>query len=254
MSYGSRNGINNEKAIVAALNGKRYKDLEPNMKTFITDLFGVVKPRMRIKACQTTDRIKPDIKVSIKKDVKFVSIKTATSTTLHGEQMYTLVPFFRECGMSEEMIKIFCLFQYGDGTYDGTGETRLTYMEAATKYKKQIELFNRTINRDHKLVTEIVKRVMFDGVDPEADKATYLYSGDVEFGRVISRRQVILYICNKSFGFYNSMHIGPIIPRLHARYASGKITNTYYHDQVDFVWPNLNSDVRYIYGHFSNVN
>lgn len=72
----SNDGFLIEDEIVNALNKKRYKHLDNNMRNFIRTIFGVVNERDVIRCEKTTEYIKPDIKVSIKKNTKYVSIKS----------------------------------------------------------------------------------------------------------------------------------------------------------------------------------
>lgn len=249
----SNDGFLTEDQIVNALNKKRYKNLDNNMRNFIKDMFGVVKERDIIHCEKTCDYIKPDIVVSIKKQRKYVSIKSGRSCVMHDEQIKPAILFLRELGLSTFSQKLLLLYQYGDGTLDGSGEKRKSYHETYEWLEQGIKQFNEEVNLDHDKVEKIIDRVMFQGVDKNAPRADYIYQGDLTYGTVISRSQILTHLRRKTYDYYENLHIGPLLIRPHARYASGKIKNEKLRNRIVFYWPNFHEDVRYIYKRYNKT-
>lgn len=252
MPSGHNYGVLIEKELVNALNGKRYMKLPPNLKTLVRDMFGVVNPLDKIKCEQCEEYIKPDIVVTIKDKKRYVSVKSGTANVVHSELITTVVPFLRSCGVSEKCLKTLCLYHFGDGTLDGSGKVRKDYHETYEWLHYDIKRFNDDINDDHNTVISIIERFMFQGVRDDVPGVDYLYFGDLEFGMAISKGQILRHLSVKSFNFYENLHIGPLLIRPHAKYAHTEIKNDYSHKRVDFYWPNLKDDVKYIYQRYSN--
>ncbi len=249
----SRNyGLLVEKEMIEALNKKRYMNLSPNLKTFIRDMFGVVKPLEKIKCAKCEEYIKPDIVVSIKNRKRYVSIKSGKASTMHCELICTVVPYFRSIGISEKNLKTLCLYQFGDGTYDGSGKYRLDYHETFRWLADKIRVFNDEVNENMEIVLKIVKKFLFQGVKNDTPMVDYIYAGDIDFGCAVSRTQINTHLKIKSYCFYENIHIGPLLIRPHAKYAHAKIRSEYSHQRVDFYWPKFEEDVKYIYKRYNN--
>ncbi len=246
------NGLLIEDEILFSLNKKKYKHLTPNMANLIRDMFGVVSPGEKIKCIHCEEFKKPDLAITVGKVTKYLSIKSGKATDLHGEHISTVIPYLRSLGISERTLKTYCLYQFGDKTLDGSGERRMEYHDVYFWLRDLIKEANAEINGKPEVVMEIIDRVMFQGVDKNAPKADYIYCGDLEYGLAISRDQVYKYLSSKSFTFIENLHIGPILIKPHARYVDRPITNDYARHKVDFYWPKLNEDVRYIYKRYTN--
>lgn len=245
------NGYLVEDQIVEELDGIRFKKLSNNMKTMITDMFGVVKPNEKVRCEKTSDYIKPDIKVTVNKVSKYVSIKSGRATIMHMGTIKDAVLFFRSLGMKKEFQKLLLLYHYGDGTMDGSGEDRWDYHETYDKYKEQIKAFNDEINADPEFVKQTIERFIFQGVNSDAPSADFIYDGDAEYGLVISKLQVLKHLTRKTWNFYENLHIGPLLIRPHAKYAHKPVKSEKLREKVEFYWANFSEDVKYIYNRYS---
>lgn len=243
-----------EDEMVYALNEQKYKNLSNNLKTFIRDMFGPVKDREIIYCSKIDGRFKPDIVVSIKhRKPKYVSIKSGRATTVHGENIKEVVLFLRSLGVSRESQRLLLLYQYGDGTLDGTGKVRKDYHSTYDWLQDGIRSFNEEINSDMEIKFQILERMLFQGVSDAAPKATYIYHGDITYGEVVSRTQILQYLKRKSFDFYENIHTGPLLIRPHARYSDTEIKNDELRHRIDFYWPKLGEDIHYIYTRFDKT-
>lgn len=201
----SSNGYVVEQEMCLALHYKKVSELTTHLRFILQELFGPLNPDEIIKCYETDSFSKPDISIYYKDQIKHVSIKTGACDVLHDEYIDTFVKFLAEHGVSEKTQKIFYLYQYGDGTLDGTGKVRLRGDQVSAKYHDLLEYAKAEINNNKDLIVEIVDRVMFSGVDPDVFAADAIYHGDVYSGTIVTKRQVIRHI---------RKIVGPLIERL----------------------------------------
>lgn len=239
-------GIQNEENFVFEIHNHKFKELNKNLQYFVQYLFCHVKDEDKLECYRTEDYIKPDICVKWQGKEAFVSLKYGVSDTLHGESVISFINFLRTLGVEERVIKTILLFTYGDGTTDGTGASRKNGLDIRYELKDEIEYLNVKLNESKELVKAVVCRVMFDGVDPLAYKAQYIYHGSIEYGDFVSKNQVMKHIDRKNWDFMDCPHIGPIVFRPHARYSGKDIKNEKFRHELKFTWPNLLADIRYI--------
>ena len=138
-------GLLKEDEMVFMFNNKKIKELSKHGQFIISELFGPVKLTKKLKAAKTTDFIKPDFYIEYNKQRKYISLKSGRSQTIHTERIDTVIKYFRELGISERTLKIIVAYHYGDGTYNGTGEKRLSYHELYNKMSNLIKEANEII-------------------------------------------------------------------------------------------------------------
>ena len=235
-----------ENAICQAINGKRFKQINGNLKTMLNYLFGEIGPLDKI-GCRLTDNyIKPDLILTYKRKETYVSVKNGRATVLHGENIEAFVGFLESIGISKETRETILYYQYGDGTLDGSGSDRMNYHEVYNWLIERIKKANKELNDRVDTLEKVVDRVMFQGVDITAQPAEFIYYGDVDFGITISRRQIYTYLRRKSWHFYDNLHIGPVLLRAHARYSNRAILSDERRSKVTCYWANLGADLEYI--------
>ena len=246
-------GLLVESEIVNALNEKKYKDINNNLRTMLRDMYGVINEDDIVLCKKTEDFIKPDISISINDRTKYVSIKSGRATTMHAENIKEVVLFFRSLGLSKESQKLLLLYHYGDGTMTGTGVDRLDYHETFNWLRDKIIAFNEELNNNKEMIKAVIERVLFQGVNPEAQRADYIYQGDVNYGIVISRRQILKHMDKKTWNFYENVHIGPLLMKPHAKYAHKEVKDEKQRQRFEFYWPKFEEDVRFIHKRYNQT-
>jgi len=112
--------------------------------------------------------------------------------------------------------------------------------------KKEIAAANEELNANVDLVTQVVERCVFVGnIDPDKP-ADYVYHGDLRYGVLCNRKQIIRHLRHKGFDYIRCLHIGPLMIRPHARYADKEIKNEDSRNKVDLQWLNFFEDLKYI--------
>ena len=245
-------GILNEEKMCETINDKKFDDLNQNLQYFMYYLFPRIDKSKKIKCFQTENFTKPDICISQEKELKFVSLKYGQSETLHNENIQTFVKFLKECGISDYTIETYLLYHYGDGTTDGTGKRRLSSIQVRFMYDERIRKMNDEFNKSKDFIKKVADRVMFQGVNPDASKAEFIYHGDKDYGVFVSRNQYMRHIEKKNWDFMQTcVHIGPFVVRPHARYSNKEILNEDHRHTVVINYPRFVQDLLYISSRYS---
>lgn len=235
-----------EKEFVDSLDNKLIMKLPNNQKWILERIFGTLSNLKKVHCVKAEDFIKPDVVVNYNHMRAFISLKTGSACEVHREKIETFIPFLRELGISEDTLKTITFYQFGDGTFDGSGKRRMDINEIYELIKDKIMLANEELNRDKFVLQKVIYRLMFKGVCDAAAEADYIYHGSLSDGILISRRQVEKYINKKDFSFLTNLHIGPLLLRPHARYAGVPVKNEVSRREITFYWPNFRADLEYI--------
>ena len=239
-----------EMQIVEEINGKKLEELTPNLQRTINFIFPNCKNDDVVYAKQIEGTMKPDFSVTINDETHYVSMKSGGNNIIHQEYINNFIKLLKCYGFSDYVCKTVLFFQYGDGTLDGTGKERMSYNELRLRLEKAFKVSNKEINNNRKTMIELVDRFLFLGSHEDYIPAEYLYHGDSNFGYIISRTQVLKHLEYKNWDFYESLHIGPVMFRPHARYYKKSIKNKSYRTRVEFYWPTLFADMHYISAHY----
>ena len=239
-------GTQNEKDLVKALDKVLFKKLNNNLQSMIVTIFGPQKPNCKIRCKLTDNFIKPDIVVEVEGKQAFISVKNNRAEIIHREEIKSFILFLRTFGVSVETQKTLLLYQFGDGTMDGTGEKRMNYHEVYDWLHTHIDKANEELNGKFEIIMETFNRVLFQGVDITAQCAEYIYYGTVDYGIIVSKKQLESHLKTKEWGWYDNLHIRPILLKPHARYANKAVVDDYRRHQVTFYWPKMQADMVYI--------
>lgn len=120
---------------------------------------------------------------------KYISIKKGVKNSVHAEPISTFVNFLKECGMDYELVKKVLLYQYGDGTMNGTGEKRISSQEYYMKHSDDIEKINSFFNSDY-FITRAVNRFIIYGNNSDIPIDAIIY-GVVDDYIWITREEII---------------------------------------------------------------
>ena len=240
---GANKGYENEVYIAEALNGKKFYELNINLQAMIRDLFGQPNEKETIE-CEIFDGpYKPDITIRYKGQTKYVSIKCGRANELHGENIKPFVLFLRSLGVSKRTQVTLVLYQFGDGTIDGTGKRRMNNLEVNNWLRKRLKEANDELNMNREVINKTLDRVMFQGILESSTPAEYIYFGTPEIGKVVSKKQIQAYVNSRGWRFFQCLHIGPIFLKPHARYTRSRIKDVQRREEVYCYWPNLADDL-----------
>lgn len=247
-------GLFYEEELSNSLNNKKYTELSNNGRYLIQKMFGHVNDNEVIHAARVGGYMKPDIMITVGNTTRYLSMKYGMSVKVHEELVAQFCNFLKSQGVSERTIETILLFQYGDGTTDGTGKERHDFNQITYQLRDRIKDANIELNSNKNLLVTLIYRLVFQGADPNNISADYLYHGDTEFGEIASKEQILAYIFHHSWNGYNNLHIGPILLHAHARYVGTEIKSEKRRATMDFKWPNLFASIRMIANRYNQVN
>ena len=240
-------GQKREDEMIFFLNGKKYKDLSYNLQKMLQTFFGLCDPEETVTCTHALERTKPDLIIHYMGRDKYVSMKSGTSCQVHSENIFTFVDFLRSLGVKESTIEIILLFQFGDGTTDGTGKERFNLADFKFKQRKRFKEASDDLNSDSEIISEVFKRCVFQGLDNTVPAANALYHGTYEHGIGIVKKQVTKYIAKPHhWDWMDSMHIGPLTFRPACRQIDDDPVHKEKRFKIQISLPNMYDDMKYI--------
>ena len=233
------------------LNGKKLSEISENTQKFLRYIMPVSCLKETISCFLTEDYIKPDVSIQMGDTIKYVSIKSINGEIVHTENLYSFIDFLKENGIDDYTIETYLLFHFGDGTTDGSGLIRKSAYEARVELDERIRQMNAAFNNNPEFIKAVIERTLFQGVNPAAKKAQYIFHGDIHYGVFMSRSQMMKHLERKSFDFLTCPHIGPLVLKPHARYSGKPILSDQRRKEVLITYPNFHADVKYIMNRYN---
>ena len=246
-------GFLHEERMVHSIDGKKYSELNPNLKNLMFELYGNVDDDTRIKCELVHGFAKPDFLVTIGNDKRYVSMKSGNASIIHCGYLDNFIKILREYDISQRTIDTITRFYHGDGTLDGSGGYELEYKELLELLKDDIIAANEELNSDPRTVLLMVNRFMFKGLNPDLPAADVLYHGDYKNGVMVTKSQVNAHIKRKNYSGLHNLHIGPLLIRPNHRYR--KNTKAGKNDEAKRIvldWAFISDDMNYIHDHYVN--
>jgi hypothetical protein len=198
-------GLENEKQIIAFLDGKELDFLRGDLADLLSLLFSC---RHGLIHCEKAPaRGKPDCVITIGSERRFVSLKSGSRCSAHTESLVSLIPFFREIGVSESVLKTIVYFHFGDGTLSGDGPVRFPARDIWHRIPKQLIQACQDL-KQIQIVRPCAERFIFSGANPLLPSADAVYHGDVLHGVYATHEEFLrllpeirTYNNNKGIGF-----------------------------------------------------
>ncbi len=189
-------GFKNEKNLVLGLDGKKYKELNLNMKKFV-DYVSVcegisIDVETEISArVESNNKKKQDLYISLLGKEFGVSVKMGSGNSTHQEKCEDFINYIvTEFEASEELCDDFRIMTWCDGTLDGTGNKsdRMDKKKYLSVYSVGISRIRNFIREHEK---ELIERVLFVG--RHDSKVDYIYHGTLVSGKWISADELVEY-------------------------------------------------------------
>ena len=144
-----------EDEFVAAIDGKKAKDLSHNLKHTLREIFGLFDGEEVLKSGLVEKLQKPDFFIEYKGIRKYISLKTGRAETVSEEGLKQFLAYLRSWNLSTESQKTFLYYHFGDGTLDGSGKERLAYFDLIAKLKDRIIALNAELNENKDFILAI---------------------------------------------------------------------------------------------------
>jgi hypothetical protein len=197
----------NEKNIALAINKKLIKDIKSNISDSILK---IIFPRIDSKeffyATAIGDsKMKPDIKISYKNKVKYLSVKSGSGCSVHQESTNEFIDFLKNTtGISRDIEDCIKFYVWGDGTYDGSGisTNRMNANQLKCKFPEILDKIQNFFDNNKEL---LINRFIKIGKDNSYVPVDYIYYGGVERGSIKDIDECIKYLVNTK---KNTLSIG----------------------------------------------
>lgn len=243
-------GYENEEEFASYLNGKQVGRVYPNFLELLYKLYGYLDYKDYIECWVNKSKRKADIYIKINGYVRGVSIKKGVKNSVHNESIGTLVLFFREIGIEEDIINKFLHYQYADGTINGTGKTRISSSLYRQKYQNNIDEINRAFN-DDKYIDLFVNRFILQGNKSEYEVDAIIY-GVVEDFIWITKEEVY-YIMRKHLkDNISSLHIALLTVQPMARNLNYNPKYEVCRNLVQVKWYNISDNIIEVMAFYRN--
>ena len=230
--------------VIQELDGKRVFELSNNLRNLINHLFINVKEKELVRCYEICDQYKTDFIIVINGQKRNVSMKTGGITIVHNETASTFIGFLRDNHISDETIETILLFQYGDGTINGSGKNRRYYYEIKHDLDERIRAANMELNFNRDFIKKVVERCVFQGSQEDYIAADSMYYGDYQNGYVATKEQFMKFVAKKTFDYYDNLHIGPLLLRPDSRYVGRTVVSAKKRDRIVVYWIGLEKHVQ----------
>lgn len=202
-------GFNNESLMVKELNGKKIKELKPNLRKFIKDICSdkniPISENMIIYASvESNNKLKQDFYIIIGEKKIGVSLKMGTGNSVHQEKVEDFIEWISKVdsdGVTNEIKDYLRFFIWADGSTDGKAQIRKDKEgniigRFRSKDFKKLHPEKRDIIQEflEKNAISILNRVIFEGKNNS--KVDYIYHGTPFNGVWISKEEIILFNTN----------------------------------------------------------
>ena len=165
-------GFQNEYDFVELFNNKYLYELDDNSQTFLKELFGdVIDSNEKIKSWKNRIMQKTDIFIKYKNNIKNISLKCGNSNSMHGESIEDFKRYLEQLKIPYNTIEKYVSYHYGYAR-DGDGNIDFSKSLSSEEYKKiyqkEIDIFNKSINKT-RIIVDMIDRFIVRGRNSDYD-------------------------------------------------------------------------------------
>ena len=208
--------------MVLALNLKKYKDLNSNLKKFIKALFPNVK-NDELVFCKKNNGSKIDLIVSLGSVSKNIALFKEGICCVYRDKVKNLISFLLSIGVSNKCVLALLSYHYADGSYGGDGNSKYFGDLLQINYIEQIQIVNEEfLNID--LYLRLLDYILF--MEKSGKGVDYFYIGDSRRSIYATKNEVKSNILLKKDNYrhkYMRLGIFNFMPLKRATYYSEEI-------------------------------
>ena len=244
----NKSGFINEDELMDTLDGKKYSELNDNLKKFIFFINNRKIPSGRIIAKKVGGQEKCDLEITINGTKTRVSIKKGSGNSVHQEPVGTFIVYL------DKKFKDFnkCLgddiryFIWGDGTVDGSGEKskRVSARKIAEECPVIIDRIKEFFKK-HK--RELIRRFLLEGTD--GDTVDCIFYGNSEKALWARAEEVLDLLCSEEHEDRRSiLPVGGLSFQAWNRAIGNSVTESTERKRgvIQIKWGNLERDLKAI--------
>lgn len=243
-------GYENEEEFAFYLNGKQVGRVYPNFLDLLYKLYGWLDFNDYIECWVNKSKRKADIYIKINGYIRGISIKKGIKNSVHVESVNTLITFFREIGIEEEIIRKFLYYQYADGTINGIGKKRVSSSVYRKVHQSEIDEINKAFN-DEKYINSFVNRFVLQGNKSLYEVDAIIY-GVVEDFVWITKEEIYFIMQKHLKDEVASLHISLLTLQPMARNLNFNPKYEFGRNQVQVKWYALPDNIIEVMAFYRN--
>lgn len=245
-------GIQNERDFVQLFNGKHMNELREIDITFLKELFGEIIDNDEEIICWKNKMVqKADIFIKYKNYVKSVSIKCGHNNSIHQEQVQDFKKYLSDIGIPYKICDKYFSYHFGY-MVDKNGKRDFSKLLSGDEYKKlyqkEIDIFNRYINKT-KIIVNMIDRFIVRGRNSNFDIDALICGTINDYEWIMKYDIYDLVLSNRCLNF-NSPHIACMTLGPKGRNLNGDPNNMANRYIVCARWNDLREDII----NFKNAN
>lgn len=243
----SSDGFENEDKLILAINGKRRKELNPNLGVFLDFCCGVAVPENAMIRChKKAGTNKSDIIIEVGGIKKFgVSVKKGGGNSVHQEPVEPFVDYLKEdFGMGDDVGDDIKFFVWGDGTLDGSGpvENRMSAPQLMKKYPEKIKRISKFFKKHKK---ELLERFVIKGVVSKSSPE-FIYYGDENDGMWMRSTSALKWLCKEENESTGAIPVGRLTFQAWNRNINGGSSSEIKRGVIQLKWGTIGDDISQI--------
>ena len=241
-----KEGFENEKLLIKALDNKKFNELTENLKNMINTVTNnQINENDFIQVIQIAGTNKTDMSVMINHNKYNISVKMGKNNSVHQEPLEEFISFLEsEFNIDDNLKNDIRFFIWGDGTLDGTGEitSRMNISQLKQKYPEKLNNI-KLFFHFHK--TELITRFLMNGSNSDIP-AEFIYHGTAEEGTIVKLTDAINWLSDDK---HEKTRANVPVGGLSFQAWNRNIKNNKperYRGVVQIKWTSLNKDIKKI--------
>jgi len=234
----------NEEKIRIAIDGKKYFELNENLKSFIKYVCPEITSLNNIRCHKIAGHNKCDLEIIIRNKAYKVSVKKGKANSVHQEPIESFIDFLENTyGISESLANDLRFFIWGDETLNGNGKK--VDRKNATQLKKiypdrikNIHIFFENNKED------LIRRFLLTGVD--GDSIDFIYYGDEIDGLWANKQTVSSIASDSSKNSRAVIPIGDLTFQAWNRALAKNTKSEHKRGQIQLKWGSLSKRLKKI--------
>ena len=204
----TNNGKQNEFDFVLMLNGKKVSNLDPNAYDLIHAIYNIIDDNSTIKSWKNHFKQKSDVMISIDGIIKGISIKSGSRNSVHVEPLSSFCHFLEINGIPLNTINSYLYYHFGDGTFNGKGNKRISGKEYKLKHQKELDLLNIKLNNE-KLIEKSIERFVLFGMNSKYSIDAICYGKPNDY-LWITKNDIIKILKYKMNNYFTGVHFSSL--------------------------------------------
>ncbi len=247
MVVGQNSGNKVERALIRAIDGKRFGEISPSVQRMLISIDASLSSCDELfharKASGAGLRRKADLVFECGAN-QFAnpSVKSGAGNSVHQENIHEFVGFLKGLGVAEPAIVEVYRFHWGDGTLDGTGrvEQRINAREIRSKFPNTVRVIGEVFD-EHQIA--IVARAL-TGLASETAPSHLVYTDDETLSGLLAVPMPDVISFNSHKQSDADLLVGRLLFQNYGRCLQGQdLVSNKTRNDIQFKWPKLAEDL-----------